>query len=212
MNTILIVGAGSGIGKALNDVFTKQKWITIALTHEDMDISKQQSIEELIRKLQGKPIDVLINCAGVYDGPADGDPTATTIDGITNVFQVNTIGAKILADLLVPNLMKGKEKLVVTISSIMSTYDQLNNYAAQHWSYGASKMALNYAMISLSKEHPEIKSVLIHPGWVKTKMGGKDALIEPEESAQGIYKLILNHQSSLPNGRLIDYQGRLIEF
>lgn len=212
MKTVLIIGAGSGVGKALKEVFNKNTWETIAITHEDVEITKQRSIEELVKKVQGKPIDVLINCAGVYDGPADGDPTATTIDGITSVFQINTIGAKILADLLVPNLIKGKERLVVTISSIMSTLAKLDEYAAQHWSYGASKMALNYAMISFNKVYPEIKSVLIHPGWVKTKMGGKDALIEPEESAKGIYKLITNHQTSLPNGKLIDYQGTLIDF
>lgn len=212
MKTVLITGAGSGVGKALKEVFKKYEWDTIALTHEDLDVTEQKSIEELIKKLQGKPIDVLINCAGVYDGPADGDPTATTIDGITKVFQVNTIGVKILADLLLPNLLKGKERLVVTISSIMSTYSKLDDYAAKHWSYGASKMAVNYAMISFTKENPEIKSVLIHPGWVKTKIGGRDAMIEPNESADGIYKLIINHQSSLPNGKLIDYQGKLIEF
>lgn len=212
MKSVLISGAGSGVGKALKEAFNKHEWEIIALAHEDLDVTEQNSIEELIKKLKGRPIDVLINCAGVYDGPADGDPTAITIEGLTKVFQVNTIGAKILAELLVPNLLKGKERLVVTISSIMSTFAKLDEYAAQHWSYGASKMALNYAMISFNKVHPEIKSILIHPGWVKTKMGGKDALIEPEESAEGIYKLIINHQTSLPNGKLIDYQGKLIVF
>lgn len=212
MKTILITGAGSGLGKALKEIFVKNNWDTIPITHEDVDISNQKSIEELTKKLENKPIDVLINCAGVYDGPADGDSTATTIEGITKVFQVNTIGAKILADFLFPNLLKGNERLVVTISSIMSTYAKLDEYAAKHWSYSASKIALNCAMISFNKEHPEIKSVLIHPGWVKTKMGGKDAQIEPCESAEGIYKLIKNHQSDLPNGRLTDYQGKLIEF
>jgi len=212
MKTILITGVGSGLGKSLKKIFVENGWEVIALTHKDLDVADQKSIEELAKKLQGKPIDVLINCAGVYDGPADGDSTATTIEGITKVFQVNTIGAKILTDLLVPNLLLGKEKLVVTISSIMSTYAKLDEYAAQHWSYGASKMAVNYAMLSFNKVHPEIKSVLIHPGWVKTKIGGKDAIIEPNESAEGIYKLINNHQSDLPNGKLIDYQGKLIEF
>lgn len=212
MNTVLITGAGSGLGKALKDVFNKNGWETISLTHKDVEITDQKSIEEVVKKLYGKPIDVLINCAGVYDGPADGDSTANTVESLSEVFQVNTIGPKVLADLLLPNLLKGKERLVVTISSIMSTYTQLDDYAARHWSYGASKMAVNYAMISFGKEHPEIKSVLIHPGWVKTKIGGKDALIEPEESAKGIYKLINNHQSDLPNGKLIDYEGNIIEF
>ena len=212
MKTVLITGTGSGLGKALKEVFIKNKWETIAITHKDLEITDQKSIEKLAKKLKGKPIDVLINCAGIYDGPADGEPTAVTIEDITNVFKVNTIGNKILTDLLIPNLLTGKEKLVVTISSIVSTYVKLDDYYAKHWSYGASKIALNYAMISFNKEHPQIKSVLIHPGWVKTKMGGKDALIEPNESAEGIFKLIKNHQSDLPNGRLIDYQEKLIEF
>lgn len=211
MKTVLITGAGSGVGNALKNVFGKNGWKTIAFTHKDVEITDQQSINKAIKKLHGKSIDVLINCAGVYDGPADGDPTAITIEGFTKVFQVNAIGPKVLAELLVANLLQGKEKLVVTVSSIMSTYAKLDEYAAQHWSYGASKMAVNYAMLSFNKAHPEIKSVLIHPGWAKTKMGGKDALIEPEESAEGIYKLIINHQSSLPNGKLIDYLGKLIE-
>lgn len=212
MKTVLITGAGSGVGKALNDVFTKNGWETIALTHKDLDITNQDSIEELTQKLEGKPIDVLLTSVGVYDGPADGYPTATTIEGLTYVFQVNTIGPKMLADRLVPNLLLGKEKLVVTVSSIMSTMAKLDAYAGEHWSYGASKMAVNYAMLAFGKVHPEIKSVLMHPGWVKTKLGGVDALIEPEESALGIYKLIENHESDLPNGKLVDYQGKIIEF
>lgn len=212
MKTIVITGAGSGLGKALKEVFVKNGWEVVALTHKDLDVADQRSLETLANKLQGKQIDVLINCAGVYDGTADGDPTAITVEQIGKVFQVNTIGPKILADLLAPNLLKGREKLVVTISSIMSTYPKLDDYAAKHWSYGASKMAVNYAMISFNKENPKIKSVLIHPGWVKTKIGGKDAEVEPYESAEGIYKLIKNHASDLQSSKLIDYQGKLIEF
>ncbi len=210
MSTVLITGAGSGLGEALKEVFLRKGWETIALTHHVLDVADQGSIENLVKKLHGKPIDVLINCAGVYDGPADGESTATTVDTLAEVFKVNSIGPKILADLLLPNLVKGKGKLVVTISSVMSTYSKLDDYAARHWSYGASKMAVNYAMISYGKEHPEIKSVLIHPGWVKTKIGGKDALIESSESAAGIYNLVVG-KKNYPAGKLIDYRGKIIK-
>lgn len=211
MKTVLITGAGSGLGKALSKVFIKNNWETLALPHEELDVTDQKSIAVLVKKLNGKPIDVLINNAGIYDGPADGEPTAVTIPLITNVFQVNSVGPWILANSLLPNLLKGKERLIVTISSIMGAYRKLDDYYARHWSYGASKMAVNYAMLSFNREHPGIKCALVHPGWVKTKIGGKDAVVDPRDSAEGIYKLIEDHKSKLPVGKLINYQGNIIE-
>lgn len=210
--TVLITGTGSGLGKELVEVFAKNEWKVIAASHIDLDVTNQKSIEAFASKLNGKPIDILINCAGVYDSPQDNETVVSTIPKIDKVFQVNTIGTRILTDKLFPNLQKGDEKLVVTISSGMGTYNELDEYHANHWPYSASKTAVNYAMLAFNKVHPEIKCVLINPGWMKTKIGGPGAPLEPSFSAEKIFVLIENHRKSLPNGKLVDFEGKLMSF
>lgn len=213
MKTVLITGAGSGIGKALAQVFAKNGWEVIAATHKDLDVASQKSIEAFVKKLNGKSVDVLINNAGVYDsGSVDRETVVSTVDDVTNVLKVNTIGPRALSEALLPNLKKGTEKLVVTISSVMGTYAALDTYTAEHWPYSLSKNAVNYAMTSFSKLNPTIKIVLIHPGWVKTKIGGSGAQLEPEFSAGKIFELIQDHKSKLKNGEFVDYEGKSLEF
>ena len=69
----------------------------------------------------------------------------------------------------------------------------MDDYHATHWAYSASKAAVNYAMIAFAKTHPTLKSVLIHPGWVKTKIGGHDAPLNPTDVAT---KLFQSHRQS----------------
>jgi len=176
------------------------------------DLSSDPALQALLLKLQNVPIDVLVNNAGVYDSPSADDPSAINdYAALTNVFKVNAIVPKLLADALVPNLQARQEKLVVTISSGMGTYAEFEEYHAEHWAYGASKAALNYAMISFAALHKDIKSSLVNPGWMQTKMGGKDATIPPEESAANILDLITNHQTKLPNAKMVDRLGEAME-
>lgn len=212
MRTVLVTGAGSGLGRALIDVFAKNGWEAVAASHSDLDVADEKSIETFVADLKGKPIDVLINCAGVYDSPPGDETVVSTIPNIIKIFQVNTIGTRVLTDSLLPNLQKGNEKLVVTISSEMGTYDKLDEYNAKHWPYSASKIAVNYAMLAFNRAHPKMKCVLIHPGWMKTKLGGVNAPLEPSFSAEKIFELIKNHKRSLVNGKIVDYEGKLIGF
>lgn len=229
MKTILITGASSGLGLELTKTFSRSGWRVIAACYHlddlpieltqnpnllavSLDVTDQNTIQKLKNGLGDTAIDVLINNAGVYDSPPEIEDVVTDVVDITKVFQVNAIGPKIVADTLVSNLNAGKERLVVTISSGMGTYGALDEYAAKHWVYSASKTAVNYAMLSFGIEHPDIKSVLINPGWMKTKIGGEDALLEPSHSAQKIFELISSHTTKLPNGKLINYEGALMPF
>lgn len=210
--TVLVTGAGSGLGKALVDVLAKKGWQVISVSHADVDIADEASVKAFVQKLDGKAIDVLVNCAGVYDSTDPDDEAANvTMSNITRVFQVNTIGTRLFTDALLPNIRKGEEKLVVTISSIMGTYAMLDEGSAKHWPYSASKMAVSYAMAAFAEEHPDIHTALVHPGWMKTKMGGKDAPLDPVVSAERIVELIENHEEKLPNGKMVDYEGKPIE-
>lgn len=226
MSTALITGTASGLGLELVKIFSKNGWDVLATCRNEndfpreslsdkvtvlsLDVSDQESIETISSVLDDRPIDVLINCAGVYDtktNSVDGDKVISTSPEITKIFQVNSIAPRLLAEMLIPNLKRGTERLVITISSGMGIYSEMDEYHAEHWPYSASKAAVNYAMIALTKQHPDIKSVLISPGWMKTKIGGKDAPLEPSFSAQKIFELILDHGERLPNGKLVDYKG-----
>lgn len=215
MKTILITGSHGGIGSALVKTFSNHNWHVISASRhapdQFIDLSNQASLEKFASKLRGQPLDVLVNCAGIYDTKSvdDAAPGANTLSEITPVFKVNTIAPLLLSELLLPNLQLGQDKLVVTISSIMATQTHLDQYSASHWSYGASKAAVNFAMRAFSVSHPDIKSLLIHPGWVKTRMGGPEAPLSPNFSAQHIFNLITN-SSKYPTGALIDYTGKTL--
>ena len=229
MKNIVITGAASGLGLELCKVFSSNGWNVIATCRQSddfpkkhlnenitvlpLDVSDQRSIDIFVANLKERPIDVLVNCAGIYDSrqnSVDDDTMISTLPNVTKIFQVNSISPKILADSLSPNLKRGSEKLVVTISSGMGTYSEMDEYHAEHWPYSASKAAVNYSMIAFAKQYPDIKSVLISPGWMKTKIGGKDATVEASFSAQKIFGLISYHKDKLPNGKLIDYQGNVM--
>lgn len=222
MKTVVITGTNHGLGLALTKAFLAAGWRVAALARTRPDIAPQANLRveicdltdiatlaQVVARLKGVPIDVLINNAGVYDAaPTNLDAVTKDFDKLTDVFQVNSIVPKILADALAPNILAGQEKLVVTMSSGMGTYAEFDEYHAEHWAYSASKAAVNYAMISYAKLHPEIKVALINPGWIKTAMGGSDALLTPEEAAGHVFDLVANHADKLPNAKLVDYEGK----
>lgn len=209
---MLITGTSSGLGAALAKVFEEKGWNVIATVRKDLDVGDQSSLDEFVATLGGKPIDVLINNAGVYDAPPeDDDAVISKMDEVANALRINSAGPRILSEALIPNLKAGSEKLIVTISSGMGTFAKLNDYSARHWPYSASKAALNYEMTSFNRLFPDIKSVLVHPGSVKTKIGGEQADMEPIVSAEKIYGLIENHESKLVVGKINVYDGSQIE-
>lgn len=227
MKTVLVTGANRGLGRALVDVFVEAEWRVIAVARrvddlndlkassnvrvESCDLADEQALMTLVESLKDTPIDVLVNNAGMYDAAGGGDNVITKLSDITKVFQVNSLAPKLLSDGLVSNLHAGEDKLVLTVSSGMGTYALLDEYHAQHWVYSASKTAVNYAMMSFGKLHPELKSVLVNPGWLKTDIGGPDAPIEPKDAAQKLFQLVLN-VDTLPSGKLLNAEGEELEF
>jgi NAD(P)-dependent dehydrogenase (short-subunit alcohol dehydrogenase family) len=225
MKTVLVTGANRGLGRALTTGFLEAGWRVVAIAREApelprsehlqvelCDLTDGQTIPGLAARLQGAPIDVVINNAAIYDARPNDETITTDFTQLSQLFQVNTIAPKLLADALVGNLHAGVDKLVVTMSSGMGTYAEFDEYHATHWAYSASKAAVNYAMVSFAKLNPSFKSVLINPGWMQTAIGGDDAPLKPEESAAAIIDLIVNHESKLPNARMVDYIGKHMDF
>jgi len=225
MKTVLVTGANRGLGFALSRGFVEAGWRVIAVAREVpelpdtehvqielCDLTDPHAVQGLAARLQGAPIDVIINNAAMYDAAPDAAAVTTDFATLTRLFQVNTLAPKMLADALVGNLHAGVDKLVVTMSSGMGTYAAFDEFHAQHWAYSASKAAVNYAMVSFAKLNPSFKSVLINPGWMQTPIGGEDAPLKPVESARAILGLILEHEDKLPNARMVDYTGKHMDF
>ena len=145
-------------------------------------------------------VDVLINNAGVY-------PEGTTRTDFELGFSVNAISPWAITQALLPALRKSRLPRVIQVSSMMGSIE--DNASGGSVAYRASKAALNMMTKTLSVEEPSLITVAVHPGWVKTRMGGPGALITTEESVRGLMRVIEGLSRS-DSGKLIDYEGSVL--
>ena len=126
-------------------------------------------------------------------------------------FITNTIGPYEVIEHFLPNVLQGHEKKVISITSKMGSID--DNTSGGSYIYRSSKTALNSMMRSLThdlKSH-NIATMTLHPGWVRTDMGGPGGWIDVTESVSGMIQRIKD--LSLQNtGQYIDYAGKLIKW
>jgi len=228
MSTVLITGANRGIGlefvrqyaadgdrviagarhpgdaKELIDLATKSKG---QVTLHPLDVASGASIAHLAGELGDTPIDILINNAGVYGGDHQ---TAHNLDYETwaRTLTVNSIGPVRVLLALLPNLKKGKDKKAVAITSGMGS---TTNHDGSALIYRSSKAALNNAMhgLALALKPEGITIAMLHPGWVKTDMGGRNASLTPDVSVSAQRKLIAA-LTTKDSGRYLAYDGREI--
>ena len=154
-----------------------------------------------------RPIDALILNAGIQNRAgrlADLEDRA-----VLDTFDVNAIGPLRALRGLLPNLRAGRRKLVAFLSSRMGSfgeYDGPNMYA-----YRASKAALNMFVRCIADElRPEgFCCVALHPGWVRTDMGGPEATLSPEESVRGMLD-VLGRLGPAETGSFLDHRGEIL--
>jgi NAD(P)-dependent dehydrogenase (short-subunit alcohol dehydrogenase family) len=168
-------------------------------------------IQQLAKQLHGQPIDLLINNAGLYAGGVGESFGHTSIPDWLHVFQVNTIAPLKMAEAFVEHVAQSQLKTIATVTSKMGSI--ADNTSGGVYIYRSTKAALNMVMKSLAQdvELSGIKVALLHPGWVKTDMGGSNALITPQQSVAGMLKVILN-LSRQDSGRFVAYDGVEIEW
>jgi NAD(P)-dependent dehydrogenase (short-subunit alcohol dehydrogenase family) len=222
MATILITGASRGLGlefvrqyaadgdrviAACRDpsAATALKAVTGDVRVVGLDVADGGSIRALADGLANEPIDILLNNAGVY-GKAQSlgkmDYAAWE-----DVFRVNTIGPMHLTDALVPRIAAGKRKIVAAVTSLMGSIS--DNSSGGYYAYRSSKAALNavFKSLAIDLKPRGITAVVLHPGWVKTDMGGENAPLEAPESVRGM-RAVLARLTNADTGRFFDYQGR----
>jgi len=147
-----------------------------------VDITAEESVEQLVRKLQGVTLDVLINNAGIVERVSLDN---LDFDSIRKQFEVNAIGSLRLTKALLPNLKEGS-KIAMMTSRMGSIED---NTSGGSYGYRMSKVALSMAGKSLSHDLKprNIAVAILHPGLVSTRMTGfTQSGITPEESVKGL--------------------------
>ena len=172
-----------------------------------LDAGDASSAAGLAQALRGEAIDILINNAGVF-GPEDQSSLECDYDGFSRTFRVNSIGPLIVSQALKGNLMAGHDKKLVVLTSKMGSISDSSTGAL---AYRASKAAVNMIMHVLAHEWAAdgILVGILHPGWVKTDMGGPGALITPQESVGGLRTRIAE-LSAKTSGHYLDYRGKEI--
>ncbi len=224
---VLITGANRGIGLEFVRQYLSAGWEVYAtarhpeaaadlkrLQHQGgehlkilkLDLADPRSIELLGRTFERleEGLELLINNAGTYGSRKK----FLEIDAgeITKVFQINCLGAFRLTQRLFPAVSTVKGKLIF-ITSLMGSID--DNRSGSVYPYRISKTALNMLGKNISEDFKEsgIYSLLLHPGWVKTRMGGSGAKLEVETSVSGMREVIARLDRSM-SGEFYGYDGQ----
>lgn len=229
MNTlpgILITGANRGLGLEWARQYTEAGWQVIAtcrhpeaadelkalagrhprLSVHRLDVTDGEQLRTLQLDLEGARIDVLLNNAGVYLDKFMDAFGGIDYDVWLRTFAVNTLGAVRVSEAFAGHLARSEKRLVVAISSHMGSIAEIGT--SGNYAYRSSKAALNAAMKGLSHALAQqgIGVLLLHPGWVGTRMGGPDAMLTPAQSVRGMRALVDNFQMAL-SGRFFRYNG-----
>lgn len=228
MHCILITGANRGIGLELVKQYYSENWHVIAcsrhtdtieseinqrshtatqgkLTLIQADVTKAEDIKKISNTVEDLNIDILYNNAGVW-GPSNIEFGSIQAELWLEVFRVNTLAPLLLAQALIKQIARSKLKIIVNMSSSMGSIE--NNTSGGGYIYRSSKAALNAVTKSLAIDlkDKEIIVVSLHPGWVKTDMGGENAPLTPAESVQGIKK-VLSGLSLQDTGSYLAHNG-----
>ena len=220
--TVLITGANRGIGLEFARQYAAAGWTVIGTARKpdqatelaaldveivQLDVTDQSSIDAMSESLEGRSIDVLVNNAGIF--PRVGQIEKVDIDDYTQTLLVNTLGPVRITQALLPQLRAGDSKKIVNITSQLASIEL--NTGGNFYGYRESKAALNMFTKTLALElGPEgFICITLHPGWVRTDMGGANATLSPEESVTGMRKVIDNMAAD-DNGVYRGFHGDIV--
>lgn len=171
---------------------------------EALDVSDPASVERFAASLGDLAVDVLLNNAGAMERA--GDVGGIDYAAMQRQFDVNALGPLRVTEALLPALRRADRALVANMTSRMGSIE--DNTSGGSFSYRASKAALN--MINRSLAHDlagdGIACIVLHPGWVRTDMGGDGAPLTVEESVAGLLRVI-DGAGARETGRFFAFDG-----
>lgn len=222
--TVLVTGASRGLGHALASLYAQAGWRVLgcmrgmplepksSMQRYSLDVGDAASIEALGKTLEGEAIDIVINNAAVRGDT--GGLGSLDADDFMEVMRVNALAPLLIARALRPNLLAGQRRLVVNIGSRAGSLaegtvdDDDGDYA-----YRCSKAALNMATVKLAQDFRRdgIAVISLHPGWIRTGMGGPDAVVDIAQSAHGL-KALIDTTTMAVTGSFRAYDGKTVSW
>ena len=227
--SVLVTGANRGLGLEFVRQYAQAGWKTYAacrspksakelkalqdqhagrITILSLDVTDAASVRTAAEKLRGEPIDLLLNNAGV------GSPPAQKIGSLdyaawSQLLDANVLGPARVVETFVDNVAKGRDKRIVTLTSRMGSI--ADNSSGGSYAYRSSKAGVNAVMKSFSIDLAPrgITCVVVHPGWVRTDMGGAGGKLAPAESVKSLRALI-DGLSPMDSGKFFNVDGEVL--
>jgi NAD(P)-dependent dehydrogenase (short-subunit alcohol dehydrogenase family) len=230
MKTTLITGANRGIGLEFSRQYAEDGWQVLACCrHPDksdalnklaaqypelikihpLDVADHAQIERLAQTLANESIDLLINNAGINPESDASGFGHTDYAEWMSAFSINTMAPLKMAETFARQIARSKQKSIVTITSLMGSI--ADNGSGGNYLYRTSKVGANMVVKSLAIDLRQngIIAVAFHPGWVKTDMGGSNAMISAAQSAAGM-RQVISSLTVADSGKFFDYEGNVL--
>jgi NAD(P)-dependent dehydrogenase (short-subunit alcohol dehydrogenase family) len=211
VSTTVVTGANRGLGLELARVFADRGETVIAgcrnpdAAHElravtdhvhPLDMGDAKSIEAFIADVGDQPVDVLINNAGIDArnlgaSDADRDVLVQPPEHLIGQVEVNAVGPLLLSRGLLSQLRRAVDPRIVNVTSQIGSME-VSQRMGRDVGYAVSKAALNMITIKLASRLRDegIVAVMLHPGHLRTSMGGAGAAMEADDAARQIVALI----------------------
>lgn len=225
--TILVTGASRGIGLELARQYAHEGWRVFGccrsperadelgrlaaesngmVTVYRLDVTDTGRITALAGELRAEHLDILMNNAGTDRPERQGFGQADEKEWI-EAFRVNTIGPLKMAEAFAPHVARSGRRIIATMSSMMGSVK--DNFSGGYYVYRSTKAAVNMVVKNLSIDLKRfgIIAVALHPGWVRTDIGGPSATLSPRESVAGLRK-VLTALRPEDSGRFLTHEGR----
>ena len=190
----------------------------LAETHPDtvavlgLDVTDDDAIAdavERVRREQGA-LHLLVNNAGVSGGATSDRFGSVDAETMTEVLRVNAVGPHLMTQAFADLLTAGADdRGTATVVNVTSQLGSIERTSGGGWhSYKASKAALNMGtrMQAAELKGDDVIVVAMHPGWVRTDMGGSNARLSTEESVTGMLDVIDDLKLS-HTGQFLAYDG-----
>lgn len=228
--TVLITGSNRGLGLEFTKQYAEAGWeviaccrnpqesdelLQLATQHKGvinlhrLDIADFAQIDKLAVELVGQEIDVLLNNAGIYPDANSGSFGATNYEAWAHAFRVNTMAPLKMAETFSSHVARSTQKKIVCITSKMGSI--ADNTSGGHYLYRSSKTALNMTVKSLAIDLAPrgITTIVLHPGWVQTDMGGYNAPTTPTQSIAGM-RQVIERITLKDSGKFYGFDGQEI--